>query len=49
MVEDLNLIRDVKKGERRKSEAALRTASFAYDDRKSNHGRIKLIEVFKEP
>jgi hypothetical protein len=49
LIEDLNLIRDVRKGERRKSEAALRTASFAQDERRSNHGRIKLIEVFKVP
>jgi hypothetical protein len=51
MIEDLKLIRDVKKGgrgDRRQSDAALRTASFAKDDRKAGSiGRLKLIEVVK--
>lgn len=51
LIEDLKLIRDVKKGgrgNRRKSDAALRTASFAKDDHRAGSiGRIKLIEVVK--
>jgi hypothetical protein len=51
LIEDLKLIRDVKiggRGNRRQSDAALRTASFAKDDRRAGSiGRIKLIEVVK--
>lgn len=48
LIEDLKLIRDVRKGTRRQSENPMRTASFAKEDRKPIN-RIKLIEVVKVP